>query len=123
MSLDERLLRLALYCAGEERDARREGKPPGVQAWNSELIRALELELAASASGQPAADRMSSFSHEQDDDWIGTLAAARILQWDERRTRRHAADLEGRKVAGKWVFRAKAVTAYAEGLTHARLVS
>lgn len=115
MGLDNRLLRLALYCAAEELRARRAGKCR-VQPWNAELVRALELEVALSASGQEVSDNMSPSLHEIDDEWIGTLEAARILRWHERQARRRATDLEARKVAGKWIFHAATVRQYAEAL-------
>lgn len=118
MSLDERTLRLALWCANQELAARRAGKSPGLQPWNAELVRALELELAVSASGQCQGAELKYSLHE--DDWIGSAEAARILRWHERTLRRRASDLDGRKVAGKLVFQASIVRSYAEAVNDGR---
>lgn len=121
MSLTPRLLRLALWCAKQELEARGNGKTPGVQQWNAELVRALELELAVSASGQSKGGELSGLDH--DEEWIGTAEAARILRWYERKVRRRAPDLDGRKVSGQLVFRASTVRAYAEAVTNGRTVA
>ncbi|WP_156671314.1 MULTISPECIES: hypothetical protein [unclassified Mycobacterium] len=114
--LDERMLRLALWCAEQELTARRKGdRPGGVLPWNAELVRALELELALSASGQDEGAELKCSLH--DDEWIGTVEAAQILRWHERTLRRRASDLDGRKVAGKLVFQASTVRSYAEAMT------
>jgi hypothetical protein len=121
VSLDERLLRLALHCSEQELQARRHGKPPGVQPWNAELLRALELELAVSLSRprQDEGDTVSRFSH--DDEWIDTRRAAAILGWTPRQVQRRTADLEGRKPGGHaLVFRESVVREYAGSLTDAR---
>jgi hypothetical protein len=120
MRLTPRLLRLALWCARQELDARRAGKPPGVQPWNAELVRALELELAVSRSRQSAEADDACSDH---DEWISTREAARLLRWDMRRVQRHASDLDGRRCRcglGGLIFRAPAVREYAEELTDGR---
>lgn len=119
MSLTERQLEQAIWCAGQELGARRAGKPPGVRPWNAELIRALELELAtASSSRQDGCRDPSDSDHE--DQFIGSVRAARILGWTVRQVQRYAADLEAEKISGKLVFRTRNVIEYAEALTHAR---
>jgi hypothetical protein len=109
--LTERQWRQLLYCTAEELRARRAGKSPGVQKWNAELIRAVELELALSAPGQEPGTNESALSH----DWIGSDQAASILGWHVRTVRRRRAYLDGRKVAGALVFRESVVRQYAEG--------
>ena len=120
MSLTPRLWRLCLWCAQEELNARRNGKTPGVQAWNAELVRALEMEVAVSSTRQQDCDGQPN-CHCEHDDWIGSVAAAQILGWNIRDVQRKSADLDGRKFAGKWRFRESAVLQYAEGLTNGRL--
>ena len=116
--MDERSLRLALWCANQELDARRSGKHPGVQPWNAELIRAIELELAVSASGQAEHDNMSLSDH--DDELLSTAEAARLLRWHERTLRRRASDLGGRKTSAGWIFQASVIHDRVERLSNAR---
>jgi hypothetical protein len=66
-------------------------------------------------------DLMSATGHECDDvpgelgeELIGTEAAAHILKCDPRHVRRLANDLDGRVVAGRWVFTKCAVELYEE---------
>jgi hypothetical protein len=103
-----------LWCAQEELNARRNGKTPGVQPWNAELVRALDLELRVSSTRHEWDCTASESDH---DDWIGTAEAARILQWNVRRIQRRADDLDGRKIGRQLMFRESAVREYAEGLT------
>ena len=117
MTLTPRQWRQLLYCSAEELRERRAGKPPGVQPWNAELVRAVELELAVSLAGQENTDDESTLGHEN---WIGTEQAAEILGWHVRTVRRRRNDLGGRKVAGALVFRESVVRQYAEGLTDGR---
>ncbi|MDX1878217.1 hypothetical protein SBE55_10345 [Mycolicibacterium sp. 141076] len=116
--LNERHLELVLYCCGQELAARRAGKKPGVQQWNSEVIRAVELELAVTRTRQSerARDSCSKYEH-----WIDSTVAAGILGWSLRRVQRHAADLDGHKIAsGAWLFPATVVYEYAAGLKDGR---
>lgn len=115
--LNERHLQLLLYCCGQELAARRAGKKPGVQQWNSEVIRALELELAVTRTRQSERERDSLSNHEH----IDSRTAARILGWSLRRVQRHAADLDGHKIAsGAWLFPASVVYDYSAGLNDGR---
>jgi hypothetical protein len=113
MALTLRLLRLALWCADQELRARRDGKPPGVQAWNSELVRA--LAHAVSSPRQETGNQLPDSNHDETA-WIGSRLAAQMLGCDIRTVQRRAGDLDGRKVAGKLVFRESFVREYAEGL-------
>lgn len=112
MALSQRHLRLALWCANQELLFRRTGQrlQRPVLSWNAELVKSLELEL--SSSRQDESDGVSLSDHEECIG-IGTVEAARILGWGIRRVQRHAADLEGRKVSGKFVFPEAAVRDYA----------
>lgn len=120
MTLDERFLRLALWCANQELTARRGGKTPGVQPWNAELVRALKLELAVSGSRQDDVVGVQLSKHEE---WIGCRDAATILGWTTRQVQRRASGLEGRKTSAGWIFPASVVEEYAKGLTNDRLAS
>ena len=116
MSLTSRQLRLALYCSHQELTARRAGKPPGVQPWNAELVRTLELELAVSTSGQETGGETADLNHDR---FLTAREAAERLGVDSRTVRRHRlrADLEGRFIGKQWMFPESAVREYAQGLT------
>lgn len=117
MTLSERTLRNAIYCATQELVARENGKAAAnarVQPWNAELVRELELELAVSAAGQSDSADRACLEHEI---WIGSDQAARILGWHVRTVRRRRNDLGGQKIAGALMFPESAVREYAEALT------
>ncbi|MDT5348324.1 MAG: hypothetical protein QOH91_1611 [Mycobacterium sp.] len=116
MNLTEDEKRQTLYCCGEVARMRASLRKP-VGLWLVKLIRRLELEVAVSSSRHEWGCVDSESEHE---DWIGTAEAARLLGWHQRQVQRRAADLNGRKVSGKLVFREGAVRDYAEGLTNGR---
>lgn len=116
MTLPPRQLRQLLYLSSEELRKRRAGKPPGVRPWNAELVRAVELELAVSLSGQENDACTSELAYEN---WISSEDAASILDWHVRTVRRRRKDIGGRKVAGALVFCERVVREYA-GLTDGR---
>jgi hypothetical protein len=120
MSLDERFLERALWCANQELHARRNGKHPGMLPWNAELVRALELELAVSRSRQDVVVGVQLSKHEE---WIITRDAAVILGWTARQVQRRASDLEGRKTSAGWIFPASVVHEYAEEMTNGRNIA
>lgn len=111
-------LRQLLYCAAEELRARVRGKRPGPQPWLRDLVRRLELEVAVSSSRHDERCDLQLCEHEIE--WIGTTQAASVLGWHERHVQRRATDLDGQKVAGKWIFRATVVRNYAEALNDGR---
>lgn len=113
--MNPRLWRFALWCAAEELRARHAGKLPGVQPWNAELVRALELELAVSSTRHESACSAEQSDYD-DDDPIGTLDAARLLGWSMRRVQRHAGDLDGHAVGGRLVFQRTTVIEYREAM-------
>lgn len=49
------------------------------------------------------------------DDLIDANEVARMLGCSKRQARRHARDLDGQIIGGRWVFRKAAVAEYAEG--------
>jgi hypothetical protein len=117
MTLTPRQWRHVLYCTAEELRERRAGKAPGVRPWNAELVRAVELELAVSLSGQENSTRAAELTY---DDPIGSEQAAAILCWHVRTVRRRWEDIGGKKVGRKLVFRESVVRQYAEALTDGR---
>jgi hypothetical protein len=120
MTLTSRQWRQVLFCTAEELRARRAGKAPGVQPWNAELVRAVELELAVSESGH---DSVGDQQHWEADRWITARQAADILGLSKRQTQRLAADLEGHRVDGRWQFRQSTVMNYTEGRQDGRAAS
>jgi hypothetical protein len=117
VNLSDGELRWLLYCTAEELRARARGKPPGPQPRLVNLVRRLELEVAVSSTRQEADYETPESEHEV---WIGSHLAAQELRWDIRQVQRLASDLEGRKVAGRWIFPESVVQQYAEGLTDDR---
>lgn len=103
------MLRLALHCAGEELASRAAGKSPGVQAWNHELIRA--LELAMSDSGHDDSADAADWDPQK---FMTAGEVATVLGLSKRQARRLAVELDGRIIGGRWLFPASAVTDYAE---------
>jgi hypothetical protein len=120
VTLTARHLGLALWCAEQVRESRATGKrvPGPLLPWNSELVRTLEVEVAVSRTRQENDCEKQESRH--DVAWIGAALAASILGWDLRQVQRRATDLDGRKVAGRWIFRESVVREYAEGLTDER---
>ncbi|MCW2652678.1 MAG: hypothetical protein JWR32_3654 [Mycobacterium sp.] len=123
MTLTPRHLRQALWCAGAVRESRATGKPvPGpLLAWNSEVVRALELEVALSSTRQPRQQTDCESAELRDAvAWVGAALAASILGWDLRKVQRRASDLSGRKVAGRWIFPETIVREYTAVVTDER---
>jgi excisionase family DNA binding protein len=118
MTLTPRQWRQLLFLSAEELRERRAGKPPGVQSWNAELVRAVELELATSEAGTEF-----DCGNEQSEAKVPISArqAANILECSDRYVRDIAKEkLGGVRVGGRWVFNEDDVLAYAEGRTNDR---
>jgi hypothetical protein len=99
MTLTPRQWRQTLYCVAEELRERRGGKTPGVRPWNAELVRAVELELAVSLSGQENSADTSELEHEN---WIGSEQAASILGWHVRKVGRRRNTMQpGKPLPGR----------------------
>ncbi|MDX6307026.1 MAG: hypothetical protein QOI06_72 [Nocardioidaceae bacterium] len=120
MSVTLRIFRLALFCSEEELKVRRNGKAPGLQPWNHEVVTELAREVALLSSQQSAVPDSSELDHESTD-WIGSQQVSSIIGWNIWTVQRRASDLDGRKVAGKYVFRESVVRDYADGLTDGEL--
>lgn len=103
MSLTEREIRAALHCVSEaERRRRQDGIP--IPEWMRQLFDRLEYEVRYPPLPVP----------DVFPDPIGSAEAATILGWTIRWTQKLAADLDGVRVGGRWLFSRKAVTEYAE---------
>ena len=109
--LSERHLRLALFCVAEELRTRQRGKPPGPAPWLWELVAALKSEVALTHSRQSDIVEREESNHEHE---IGTGQAAEALGWTRRRVQRRAADLNGRLVAGRYLFDACTIRGIAQ---------
>ena len=88
-----------LYCCAEELRARRAGKAP-VMPWNSEILRAVELQVATSEAGS----RTACTAAQSEDASISARQAAKILRCTSRYIRHIAVELHGVRVDGRWVF-------------------
>jgi hypothetical protein len=73
-----------------------------------------EIRWAVSPSRQSDHQAAGELNAENTVELIGTKLAAEILGWSVRKVQRHRADLGGRCVGGRLVFRANAVRAYRE---------
>jgi hypothetical protein len=118
MNLTADDLRRLLYCCNSELRARRLGKPPGPQPWLAQLVRRLELELAVSSTRQESDCAETSL-----ETWIGSRLTADILGWDIRTVQRRCADLDGRKVGGRWIFPETVVREMREACNDDRIAS
>jgi hypothetical protein len=109
-----------MYCCNEELTARRNGKIPGPQAWNHEVIRALQHAYTLSQSRHESNCEKEELTH---DDWIGSEQAAEILGWNVRKVQRHHRDLDGRKLGRAMRFRESVVREYLKEMNHGRTVA
>jgi hypothetical protein len=114
VKLGDQEIRAAYYCASEILRSRRLGGQP-IPAWLRRWYARLDAELKLSRTRQdfdaPAAELAAA-----QDLWIGTPEAAALLGWSLRQIQRRATDLEGRIIAGRYVFRESTVRTYAEEL-------
>ncbi len=123
MTLTPRLLGLALYCADQELKRRRGDKPPPrrpIQGWESELVRALELEVSTSDYGSAFASGGEQFEMKAP---ISARQAAEILRCTTRYIREIADRLDGMKIGARWVFDENTVRDYKEMQRNARLTA
>jgi excisionase family DNA binding protein len=119
--LTPRLLRLALFAADQELKARRGDKlppKPPIQGWESELVRALELEVSTSASGSATGCTPGQSEAKAP---IGVREAAEILRCTTRFVRQIAPELGAVKVSGRWLIEEAEVMTYKERRRNARL--
>lgn len=107
-----RLWRLAIWCAEQELRGRKDGtRPGGVQAWNAELLRALQFQLDASQSGHEIG---CAPAQSGQDKWISARQAAVLVGLSKRQVNRLADDLEAEWWDGRRRFRKSRVLEYAE---------
>ena len=89
--------------------------PPSVAALADRLDHELRFGLSPTRQENDSATRQLE-PENLNVELIGTRLAAELLGWTERRVQRHQADLDGRMIGGRLVFRANAVREYARGL-------
>jgi hypothetical protein len=109
--------RAAMYAVAQYRRAAVMGGrrvPPSVAALADRLDR--EIRLGASPRRQQSDSATPQLEQENVVELIGTKLAAQLLGWTVRRVQRHRADLDGRIVGGRLVFRANVVRQYAQEL-------
>lgn len=103
-------LQAAYHCAAEVLRYRvMRGQP--VPAWLKAHYQQLDNEVRSSRTRQET----DTAGEQLEPEWIGTVEAARLLNWTPRQVQRLAADLDGRMCSGRWMFRSQAVRDYAEG--------
>lgn len=108
-----RLWSLAIWCADQELEGRKDGtRPGGVKAWNGELLRALQFQLSVSQSGHETG---CSRAQSETDKWISTRETALLLGLSKRQVNRLADDLEAEWLDGRRMFRESLVLEYAKG--------
>ncbi len=93
------------------REAAQRGRPvprDGLEAWRR-LLLAIDTaspEMSAAGQGFDGGEAML----------VSTAEAAKVLGWSERHVRRRAADLDGRQVAGVWMYPQAVVMDYAKAI-------
>lgn len=101
-------VRAAYTCVAEVVRRRvRCGEP--VPAWLRAHYARLDVQVRLSPPRQDPEG-----SGAESEEWIGSSDAATLLGWTTRQVQRLAADLDGRIVAGRWMFRTDTVCAYRE---------
>lgn len=111
MRLDEGEVRAAYYGLSEcVRQTNLGGRalPPGV----GRLFSRLEDRL--SRGRHETSDRATDQPPSEGETWIGSPEAARMLSWSKRQVQRHALDMGGKLIGGRWMFRESDVADYAE---------
>lgn len=88
------------------------GRPTPAPMWALWRRLRLAVDTQMSASGQQFDAALPEL--------LTTSQAAEALGWCERRTRRHAADLDGQRIGRSWMFPAKAVRDYMKCLEQER---
>jgi hypothetical protein len=115
MKLIDEEIRAACYCASEVLRGRRLGGQP-IPPWLRRLHQRLDTEVRMSRTRQEFDDAPAEL--DTHDSWIGSPEAAALLGWSLRRVQRRASDLDGRIIAGRYVFRESVVRRFAEELCH-----
>lgn len=104
MNLTSQQAHAVRYCVAETIRRRLLTGAP-VPAW----MRSLHQHLTSSADGTD-----HEVSQQDSTQAIDTAEAAQILGCSTRYIRRIAADLDGERIAGRWIFHRHNVTEYAE---------
>ncbi|CPS10208.1 helix-turn-helix domain-containing protein [Mycobacteroides abscessus] len=108
LRLDDDDIEWLLFCANEVLGRRRLAGVPIPHRLIS-LAGRLDLHAAMSADGHENNYHQTGSDRE---DLIDSTQAARILGVTPRHLRRLHADLDGRKIAGRWMFKTSTVDEY-----------
>lgn len=108
MQLDGQQQQAVRYCV---REVMRRRLLTGVPIPN--WLRRLDRDLSMSACGPK-----TQVPQEELETTIDTAEAAALLGYSTRHVRRIAADLDGRLVAGRWIFHRRTVAEYADAKEH-----
>lgn len=104
VQLDHEQFRAVRYCVAETVRRRLLCGAP-VPAW----LRKLHQQLTSSVCGTD-----STVPQQESIEAIDTDEAAKILGCSTRYIRRIASDLDGQRIAGRWIFNRATVTEYAD---------
>jgi len=102
---DVQLIRYAVCDVVARRRLHRNPVPPGMDALEQRLRQPMMSANGHDLGGAPAELKQNTL--------IGSVEAATLLGCTARHVRRIAADLEGQRVEGVWVFRRQPVVDYA----------
>jgi hypothetical protein len=118
VNLTDSDLHAAYYCTAEVVRSRRLGCRP-IPAEVRRLYDRLtaEMQPGLSRSGQ---EKDCGGQQLSAGGWMSAAEAASLLGWSKRRVQRHATDLDGEIIGGRWLFRQSTVIEYAEGKQDAR---
>ena len=108
-------VRAAYYCSAWVCRSLKENRRP-IPDWLQSHFDRLDSEVRMSRARQEK--RGVEPSSEEEETWIGSPDAAQILGWSKRQVQRHAKELAGQIVGGRWLFRESLVVEFAEGLKH-----
>ena len=114
MNLDSDGVRTAYYCAAWVLRSLEENRRP-VPDWLRNHFDRLDSEVRMSRGRQ---EKCCVEPSSEEETWIASPEAAQILGWSKRQVQRHAKDLAGQIVGGRWLFRESLVVECAEGLKH-----
>jgi hypothetical protein len=105
----------AAYAVAAEAVRTRVTRRAPVPQWLQRHFQRLDLEVRVSRTRQESGCAGEELD-EKDSRSIGTPEAAVILDWSTRKVQRRATDLDGQRVAGRWMFRESVVRDYGEAI-------
>jgi hypothetical protein len=112
--LTEQDLRRVLFCVIEQHERQRRKEVPMRAPWTPEMIE--KICGAIGEMSRPRQSRTRGPSHSTHADKL--LSARQVserIKWNVRRVQRHAPELGGKLVDGRWTFSASAIDEHLEG--------